>query len=253
MLKWAVWLLLLANAGYFFWSQGYLGAVGAAPSAEREPERLQNQVRPEVLRLLNGPNGAEPASQESVRVGTAAVRDPVPGAAPLPAGDAAAPTAGPVAPRGSPSDTACWQAGGFTANQADGLRGALSLLDWPAGSWQVEEVRSSGRWVVYMGRFDEEQMARKKTELRDIKIEFREVNVPSQGPGLALGTFSTQEAAEQGLQDLTRKGVRTARVAQERPESVSYNLRLPAATPQQRLLVESLGGPLAGRPLRACD
>ena len=142
---------------------------------------------------------------------------------------------------------------GFSATQADGLRGALSLLDWPAGSWQVEEVRSSGRWVVYMGRFDNEQMARKKTELRDIKVDFREVTVPSLGPGLALGTFSTVEAAEQGLQDLARKGVRTARVAQERPESVSYRLRLPAATAQQRSLVQSLGGPLAGKPLEACD
>ncbi len=229
MLKWAIWLLLLGNVGYFLWSQGHLGAVGLAPRVESEPERLQGQIRPEVLRLLNGPE--EP--------------------------DAPTPPATPVAPEAPPAEaagaTACWQVGGFTAGQASGLRGALGLLGWPAGAWQVNEVRTPGRWVVYMGRFNEEQMARKKTELRDIKIDFREVSIPSLGPGLALGTFSTEAAAEQGMQDLARKGVRTARVAQERPEAVSYSLRLPAATAEQRSVVESLGGPLAGKSLQRCE
>lgn len=245
MLKWAIGLLLLGNLGYFLWTQGHLGALGAAPSEQREPERLQSQVRPEVLRLLNSPNGAEPAAPEP------AASSASPAAEAAPANAPSAPV--PASPVSASPATACWQVGGFTSAQAEGLRGALTLLDWPAGTWQVDEVRSSGRWVVYMGRFDNEQMARKKNELRDIKVDFREVNVPSLGPGLALGTFSTEESAEQGLQDLAKKGVRTARVAQERPESVSYALRLPAVTAQQRSLVESLGGPLAGKTLSACE
>ncbi|PKO77304.1 MAG: sporulation protein [Betaproteobacteria bacterium HGW-Betaproteobacteria-15] len=249
MLKWAIWLLLLGNVGYFLWSQGHFDPVGLAPRVENEPERLDAQIRPEVLRLLNGPQGAEPAEPPAAPATAPATQD---APAAQPPAQSPAPAEAPQASVAAP-DTACWQVGGFTANQADGLRAALGMLGWPANSWQVNEVRSTGRWVVYMGRFDVEQIARKKTELRDIKVDFREVSIPSLGPGLALGTFSSEAAAEQGMQDLTRKGVRTARVAQERPESVSYSLRLPAATAAQRSAVESLGGPLAGKSLKGCE
>jgi hypothetical protein len=250
MLKWAIWLLLAGNVGYFLWSQGHLDSLGMAPQEEREPERLQGQVRPEVLRLLNGPAGSEPVPL----VGTPPAEAP-PASAPDQAPAQPSPTQPDAAPpvATAPAGTACWQVGGFTASQAESLRSALALLDWPRTAWQVNEVRSAGRWVVYMGRFEGEQMARKKTELRDIKVEFREVNIPSLGPGLALGTFSTEAAAEQGMQDLTKKGVRTARVAQERPESLSYSLRLPAVTAGQRSAVESMGGPLAGKTLVSCE
>ena len=40
MLRWAVILLVLANAGYFAWSQGHLRALGWGPVEQREPERL---------------------------------------------------------------------------------------------------------------------------------------------------------------------------------------------------------------------
>jgi hypothetical protein len=52
---------------------------------------------------------------------------------------------------------------------------------------------------------------------------------------------------------VVRDGVRTARVAQERAESLSFTLRLPAATPAQQAAVASLGAPLAGKTLQACD
>jgi hypothetical protein len=52
MLRSAVLLLLLANAGYFAWSQGLLRAWGLAPLQVSEPQRQQQQVRAEALRLL---------------------------------------------------------------------------------------------------------------------------------------------------------------------------------------------------------
>lgn len=228
MLRLVAIALLLANAVYFAWTQGFLAGLGLAPVQQSEPERLNAQIEPGTLRLLNGPR----AEAEDVAQATDA-----------------APTGSPeVAPA-----TSCWQASGFTAPQADALRAALGSTGMDEALWQFSEAKSSGRWIVYMGRYNDEQMAKKKGELRELKIEFREVNLPSAGPGLALGTFSSEESVQQALKDVARKGVRTARAALERPESVSWTLRLPAITDEQRTSIESLGESLAGKKLQPCE
>jgi len=159
MLKWAVWLLVLGNAGYFAWSQGYLNTLGLKPAEQREPQRLAQQVRPEVLRLLNGPRAETPPATPAPK--------PTPAPAPAPAAPVAAavtPTppapavAEQVVPTPAPPPTvavaagtgprACWQAGGFTDDQAELLRAELALLGLPASGFAFTEVRSGGRWIV---------------------------------------------------------------------------------------------------------
>jgi cell division protein FtsN len=275
MLRWVIALLLVANAGYFLWTQGHLAPLGLAPAVEREPERLKEQIRPEVQRLLNAPREGlpvplpEPAQSPPGAPDTPTDETPAT-PAPAPEPSAALPTS-PVTPSpmssqltaaqpdtialATESARACWQAGAFTQAQADRLRVVVPELGLAAGSgWQLVESRSRGRWIVYMGRYDNaEQLERKKAELRGLKVDFRAVTAPGFAPGLALGTFSSEDAAKQALQKAVRDGVRTARVAQERAESVSFLLRLPAATPAQRTAVASLGAPLAGKTLQACD
>ena len=233
MLRLVVIALLIANGAYYAWSHGLLAGMGLAPVQQQEPERMNAQVDPGTVRLLNGPldDKAAPAVAPS--------DDDKPG---------------PLTP--SAADTvqaSCWQATGFTAPQAENLRAALGQSGLEPQLWQLSETRTNGRWVVYMGRYGPEQMEKKKGELRDLKIEFREVNLPTAGPGLALGTFSSEEAVQQGLKDVTKKGVRSARVAMERPEGVSVTLRLPAITDEQRGTVEALGDALAGKQLQPCE
>lgn len=265
MLRWLIALLLLANAGYFLWTQGHLAPLGLAPAVEREPERLQGQIRPEVQRLLNAPRNVVPAPAQAPAPAQPPPSDPdspsveaSPTSAPVPEPPAPEPEVG-ANLAGQPTTAAdatraCWQAGAFTEVQADQLRAALPDLGLPASGWQLVEKRSNGRWIVYMGRYDNaEQLERKKIELRALKVDFRTVSAPGLGPGLALGTFSNEAAAQQALQSVVRGGVRTARVAQERAESLSFTLRLPAATPVQRSAVASLGAPMAGKTLQACE
>lgn len=253
MLRWVIALLVLANAGFFLWTQGHLAPLGLAPAVEREPERLQSQIRPEVQRLLNAPRDAaapEPTTPKAPPAG-----NPSPASPPEPPAVAPEPLA-PTAPAVAAAEQAraCWQAGAFTEIQADRLRAALPALGLPASGWQLVESRSSGRWLVYMGRYDNaEQLERKRAELRALNVDFRTVSAPGLAPGLALGTFSTEAAAQQGLQKAVRDGVRTARVAQERAESISFTLRLPSATPDQRDAVATLDDALAGKTLQACD
>lgn len=236
MLRLVVVALLLANAAYFAWTQGLLAPLGLQPTEQTESHRLQEQLRPEAVRLLNAPR---PGADESPAMPAEVVSTPEPTS-----------TTGPTA---APVTTACWRAGSFSTEQAPVLRRALQAVPELEGLWQIDEALSSGRWIVYMGRFNEELMQRKKAELKEMNVEYREVRVAPLSPGLALGTFSTEAAAQQGLANVARKGVRSARVEQERPETTVFVLRLPAITDEQRLMVEALGAALAGKTLQPCE
>lgn len=266
MLRLVIILLVLANAGYFAWTQGALAPLGLAPVEHAEPERLQAQIKPGSLRLLNGPKGdavteptPEPTTAPAPETGgttatetTPATTETTAAATETASASSAAAVNTPATPtEPPPPPAACWLATGFTPAQADALRSALSASGLPRERWQLSEVKLGGRWVVYMGRYNEEQLARKKTELRGIGVAFRELSGPL-SPGLALGTYSSEAAAQQALQDVAQKGVRTARVAQERAETSAWNLRLPEVTDAQRATVTGLGSALAGKRLQRC-
>ena len=172
-------------------------------------------------------------------------------ASPAPTDAVPATPAAPVVADDGPR--ACWQAGGFTEPQTELLRAELRLLGLPDAEWQFAEVRNAGRWIVYMGRYDNaEQASRKKAELRALNIEFRDVGTQGLTPGLALGTFSSEDAARQALQQTERRGVRTARVVQERAESVTFNVRLPAISDTRRIAIDNLGVAMSGKTLQRC-
>lgn len=227
MLRLAVVLLLLANAGYYAWSQGLLRGWGLAPVDESEPQRMEQQIAPQNLRLL--PQGGKGAASSAA-----------------PAGPASPATA--AAPAEPP---ACLQAGVFDARQADALRRAAAVL--PEGSWTLEPTPITGRWMVYMGRFpDEEAVAKKRAELRALKIPYDRPGAALE-PGLSLGRFSTEEAAQRGMALLANQGVRTARVVQERADAPGFMLRLPAVNDTLRTRLDTTLQPaLAGKTLRPC-
>lgn len=222
MLRWVLMLLVTANAVFFAWSQGLFAEQGWAPKRVSDPQRLQQEVQPAAIRLLNSPNDAVE----------------------LP---------GPVVPAVVTEPTSCLWVPGFTLAQADTLRQAMAGLSLPADAWSLTEARSNGRWIVYWGKFEKpEVLAQRKARLRQLSIEFREVTLPRLAPGLALGTFSNEAAAQEALLAVQAKGVKAARVALERAETVTWALRLPAITEAQRSLVLSVGDALAGKTLLAC-
>jgi hypothetical protein len=121
----------------------------------------------------------------------------------------------------------CLQAGVFDEEQANALRRVAGAL--PQGSWSLQRTTIPGRWMVYMGKFaDADALAKKRAELRELGISFDRPSSASLEPGLSLGRFSTEEAAQRGLGNLVAKGVRTAKVVQERPDTPGYQLRLPS-------------------------
>ncbi|WP_159915352.1 SPOR domain-containing protein [Pantoea sp. 18069] len=227
MLRIALLILLLANAGYFAWSQGALASLGWAPQQHSEPERLRQQLRPETLQLQQP---AAPAPETMA----APAAPPSPGA--------------PTAAQDGPAQ--CLQAGIYDDDASDTLRRAL-VLQLPEGSWNLAPFTQSGRWMVYMGKFaDNQALEKKRAELTARKLDHDRAGGVLE-PGLSLGRFASEEAATRELTQLVRQGVRSARVVQERPDKHGFVLRLPAATPALRAQLEALPA-FAGKPLRAC-
>ncbi|MCA0327595.1 MAG: SPOR domain-containing protein [Proteobacteria bacterium] len=237
MLGRIVLLLCLANAGWWAWSQGWLQPVGLVPARQAEPERLARQVNPQALNL-------RPVAPDAPD----ALAAPAPAAVASEPAGAAAPVAAAEPP---PAAGVCLQAGLFDDQQIEAVRRAAA--DLPEGSWRVEPVQLPGRWMVYIGKLaDANAVATKRAEVRALGVD---TDRPGAGlePGLSLGRFSTEEAAQRALGDVGRKGVRTARVVQERRESPGYLLRLPAADEGLRQQLPRLREALAGRDIRPCE
>lgn len=238
-------LLLAANVAWFAWSQGWMSGIGLAPQVQAEPERLAQQLHPQALRVqpMRLPADASsraPSDPTSTLTAASAPAAPASNAPPV-SDPEAAETAG----------ENCWQAGVFDERQAASLRSALAGL--PESSWRMEEVQLPGRWMVYLGKLaDASAVSAKRTELRALGVDTDRPGA-SLEPGLSLGRFGNEEAAERALSDLSRKGVRNARVVQERRDEPGYRLRLPHADDALRTKVRAMRGALAGRELRRCD
>ena len=218
MLRLALLVLLLANAAYFAWSQRLLAPWGFAPAQQSEPHRLAQQIKPQTLTIL--------PSEEAMRI-----------------------EANGAGSSGKPAE--CLQAGVFGEAQLGGLKQALE--PWPAGSWSLEPAVEPARWIVYMGKYlTPENVARKKGELRLLGVSFETLSNPALEPGLSLGGFGTPAAAAQQLEALTQRGVRTAKVVQEREEVRGQLLKLPAVDDNLRPRLEDLKAALGGKNLRPC-
>ncbi|MCZ4313380.1 SPOR domain-containing protein [Comamonadaceae bacterium G21597-S1] len=220
MLRLLVLLLVLLNAAYYAWSHDMLRAYGFGPVRQAEPQRLNQQIRPEALIIVS--TGAPRPAEAQARA--------------LP-----------------PEATAsCLQAGLFDDSQATALRQAAQAV-LPAGSWSLNEVLVPPRWIVYMGKYaDAPALARKRAELAALNVRADAVSSPALEPGLSLGTFESEERAATELAALVKRGVRTAQVVQEAAESRASMLRITPVDDAVRSRLDELQPVLAGRSLRPC-
>jgi hypothetical protein len=223
MLRLLVLVLVLANAGFYAWTQGWLAPLlPAQGQGEREPDRLARQVHPERVRVL------EPAS--------------------------AATGSGNESPRESAAAPVCLELGPFSTAEVASAEAALQKVV-PLGRYSSIKNETPAVWIVYMGRYNDRETLQKKTdELKKLKISFEELrDVPELGDGLSLGRYPDAAAAEQGLADVTARGVRTARVAQLSSANASHTLRIDQADAALQAKLQSLSGPdLHGRSAQAC-
>ena len=219
MLRLLVLILILANGAYFAWSEGLLRAYGFAPAQQREPQRLAQQIKPEALRVLS--------AGELKQIETQIQADLTP--------------------------KECLQAGPFDEAQTAALRIAVEA-SLPPGSWMLDFVVEPARWTVYMGKFaNTEALNKKRNELSALGLAPQGLKNPALEPGLSLGGFDTQEAAVAELARLNPRGIRTAKVLQEREEGRSARLKLPEATEALKVRLNEIKPALAGKDFKRCN
>ncbi len=193
MLRLIVLLLLLANGVYFAWSQNFLRAYGFAPVSPNEPHRMEQQIKPEAIQLLSAGDLKTVEAQ--------------------------------VQAESAPKE--CLQAGPFDDGQATALRKVLDAT-LPSGSWELNSRNEPARWIVYMGKYaNTELQAKKRAELAGMGIKSETVGSEELQPGLVLAAFDSEAAAKAELARLTPKGIRTAKVVQEREAETFHQLKLP--------------------------
>ena len=226
MLRFIVLALVLANAGYYAYSQGLLSAYGFAPATQTEPQRMTQQIQPEMLRILTTQESAQAESTSPPQ--SAASASSVSGA------------------------LECLQVGMFNEEQTVVLRDKL-VSSLPQNSWVIESVLVPARWLVYMGKYNsDESVLKKKSELRGLGVSFEALNNSALEPGVALGSFKTQPEAEAELIRIAKKGVKTAKVIQERAEQRGQRLKLPAVDAALRAQLDAIKPQLAGKTFAAC-
>lgn len=222
MLRLVVSLLLLLNVAYFAWGQGWLLPYGWGPTQQREPQRVGQQIRPEALVILSRQEAASLAEPAAV------VKE-----------------AEPVA-------SVCLQTGELDTEQAQAVRGVLQG-QWPDNAWVLDDVSAPGRWMIYMGKYTSPaDLQKKRTELAALKIKTEPVTNPAFAPGLSLGSFDSEAAANAAMQALVGRGVRTAKVLQDPPAKPLYRLRLPALSATQQQQLDAVKTALTGQTLETC-
>lgn len=229
MLRHLVLVLVLANVLFFGWVRGWFEPGWPAPRhAEREPERLAAQVRPELLTVV--PMGAASAAVAAARAAA----------------------------------LVCLEAGPFNAtaaaNGADiaAAEAALAPAALPAGSWVRDTVVAAPTWLVFAGRYADAGARRaRREELKKLGLSFEALGEPEElAPGLLLSRHASREEADTALAALPANVATSMRVV-ELPGTLQQQwLRVPRADADtaerlKALPADSLAGgfkPCAARP-----
>ncbi len=205
MLRLLVAALVVANLLFWAWHHTPLAQALGLPATEpgRDPTRLQRQVHPERVQLLP-PGGRAGIAATAPAASAVAVAASSPARAPL-----------------------CVEAGPLADAAASAAQRELAQAGVPAGGWVDMRRELPGRWIVYMGRYAErDALQRKAGELERLGVTATELKAPADlAPGLALGEFGTEADAQQRLDQLQSRGVRTARVVQLPSPGAEHRLR----------------------------
>ncbi len=272
-LKLLFWLLLVGNVVLFGLPRGYFGA---SATERREPQRLAEQLHPELLSVLPAnseklasqlraqPAPGAPASAEGApaaapaAAATPAASDPAAAAQAMSAGPATPATPATTAPQVAAVTPSCTEVGNFTA--ADARRFSAQLASLNLGDKVVQKLTQDvTSHMVYIPPQDGREGAdRRIAELRRLGIGDFYV-IPDSFPnpalrsGVSLGIFRTEEAAKAYVSQLISRGVRSARIIARRSGAGKQVFQLRDLTPEARSALDNIKSAFPDQEIRGCS
>jgi hypothetical protein len=224
-MKYLFWILLLGNVILFAVMQ--VGGFGW----REQSAHVQPELNSEMIRLV-------PASQSTAsKTVSAPMPTPAPLRAPVPALTAAAPVI--LSPASAPATTTlssnapllqtmetptdakpdalvCLEWGDFSGGDLKRATAAVAALKLADKLSQRKIDRDMGYWVYFPPLKNKAVVKQKVAELKSLGInEYFVVQTPGHLlNAISLGVFKTQEAAQNFLDHIRTKGVRTAKIGE---------------------------------------
>ncbi len=228
-----VFFLILANLLFWAWVQGYLGM-----SSNPDAQRIQQQLLADRVRIVSRDeppgNGAAPVVAEEAVVEQEATSAGAPEIV-----REAIPESAPDAAPGKVPETkvveACLLLGDVSLEDADRLEKSLAerLPDFKARRTATKEAVTS-YWVYIPPLANKKEVDTKVAELKKLQVQEYFV-IQESGPNnhaISLGLFSSRDAADNYLEALRGKKVRSARITEKtvRPASANFEISGPESS-----------------------
>lgn len=215
MLRALVVTLLVLNALFYGWTQGWLDrVVGIKAGGDREPERIAKQVNPERIALLSPQAAAALQTRQCLALG------PLNG------------------------DTALAEA-----------QAVLQRAGFAANDWQIQSAEQAGVWAVASIRLPSKDFqARKEETYKKMKIAFEYLSGPPEElPTLVLSRHASDKAAAAALEALSQRALKGLRVLQLQAPLTRHNLSVPRADGAQQAKLAGLAKePALAGGFKAC-
>ena len=219
MLKIFLIVLIVANAALAALNAGYLEPWFASG---HEPQRLQQQINPEKMRLIVSNTTSTASSSQAVIT---------PSLAPSVAANVAATSTLTT----SPATVACIELGNFSESEAGRLEAKLRDIVTSDQLARRRVVDPSSFMVYIPSQGDKAGADRKAGELRRLGVTDFFV-MQSEGDfryGISLGIFKTKSAAENHLAELVKQGIRSALITGRGDNAVKVAFQLRGLNDQE--------------------
>lgn len=227
--------LLLANVAFFAWRQN------AGPEDGHEPQRLQQQIDPDKVRLIlpePPPSSAKPADTKPAEPAKA---------------EPAAKTEIPAKSADAAPALLCKSFSGFTPESAKAAQAAINSSAPGTQVALITTKESSSYWVHIPPQTNKAGAEKKVAELKQMGVDDSFI-VSDDSPNkwaVSLALFKSKEMADNYLQKLSKLGVRSAKI--EVRDKGAEKARLEVSAPAEALGVLAREiKPLANASLGDC-